>query len=365
MFAKKQNLMYLVLSVVALFSVYKIYKHYTFLPTYQKMTPIPVETDQIQQHFLARRETFPAKIEALDSVSIISEIPGRIKTLHFKEGDEVEKGALLVQLEDSHQRAQVEGIKAELKRINRAFENAQKLASNDNISKVALKDKKYDLQGIKARLAEAEANLSKTKIIAPFKGIIGIRQVSVGAHIHSNTEITKLNNIHKLRVLFSVPADRIEHTKPGNIAYVNIGSSDIPQTVTISARESNLHSSNNQVNVVATMDNTDLAYLPGQYANITLITSKEESVLALPESALIKGDNDRTSVFIVRENRAIEVPVELGLRKGNEYIEIINGLNEGDEIILDVGESRGMRIIDGTPVRKIAHENEAKENEKK
>lgn len=351
MFINFRTLLYGILTLFTTYAGYKGYRRVTYLPSYQKLEPIPVDIEPIETRFLARREVFSSKLSADESVSIIVETPGRIKKLNIQEGKEVKAGTLLVKLDDEQQLAQLTTYQTQYERALRSFEQAKILAQKGDIPLITLKDKESDLKTAKAKRDEADAMVHKTEIRAPFDGVVGIRQQSVGAFVQPNTEITKLNKLDPLRVHFSVPADRIKYVIPGSTVQVNIGSQAIPVRATIIAKESNLQSHNHLLDVVALLPNPNREYIPGQYASVSLVTSQEDDVLAVPETALVYGDNDRVFVFIVKDNRAVETPVDLGVRRGGGYVEINGGISEKDEIIVDVGESKGMRIIDGTPVK--------------
>lgn len=353
-----KNIMYLLLLCVMGYGAYSLYSKFTALPKYNKLEATIVNTTTASKRFLLKKELLPAKLEADDSVVIMSEVSGRIKTLNVVEGNFVKQGTLLAQLEDAEQAASVSAYQAEYERSIHNLEKAKLLAEKGDIPQQTLKEKELETATSESKKNQAEAILAKMRIFAPFDGVLGLKQVSVGAFVQPNAEITKLHSLNPLRVLFSVSSDKVAYVNTGNKVQVFVDHENLPIEGTILAHEPDLQTSTHMINVVAQIDNSSNTFFPGQHAKVGLITSKEEEVLAVPESALIKGDNEIYSVFVMKQNIAVKTEVELGSRRGEGYVEILTGLKENDEIIIDLGESRNTRLSDGMPVKKLTPEAE-------
>lgn len=358
MFTKldSRKVLYAVLGLVTLYTGCSVYRRYAAIPNYKRAEAIPVETEKIEKRFLARKETFSAKLQADESVTVISEVQGRVKELNLKEGQFVTQGTVLVQLENAQQVAHLRTVTAEYERAEQHYQKAKKLAAAGDIPQNTLKDAETTLNAAKAKRDEAQSAVDKMTITAPFDGVLGIRQISTGAFVHQNTEITKLNKLNPLRVHFSVPVDRMQHIILNNTVQVTVGDDPLPVPAVILAKESNLQSYNHLLDVVATLDNSEQTYIPGQFANVTLVTSQEEEVVAIPESSIVHGDNDQTYGFIVKNDIAIQKTLDLGARKSNGYVEVTN-LEAGVDIVLNVGGNKDMNLRDGAHIKLINNEN--------
>lgn len=329
---------------------YKIYSKYTQIPLYNRATPIKVSAVKVEKRLLSRKEVFAGILQAQESLTIASEIPGRIKKLNLTEDSYAKKGDLIIEIENDQQLAQLQLAQVQYDKALAGYNRAKALHDQGDISTVTLKDKESELKITKAKQEEALAAVNKMSIRAPFDGMVGLIKVSVGAYVQPNTEIAKFNKLNQLKVMFSVPVDRRPYIILDNAVQVQLDDSSLPIVAKITGKESNLQETSGLLDVAATFENPEYTYLPGQHAKITVITSKEESVLAVPEHALLFSDHDRVYVFIIRDGLVIEKTVEIGERRADDYYEITAGVSEGDMIVAEVSDSKNSRLIDGALV---------------
>ena len=349
--SNRKKIVYVVLAVSGLYSMYVGYQKYTAIPQYNRLEAVAVMSNKAELRFMQRRDTVAGRVEADSSVMLMSDIAGRVKKININEGQMVKKGTILLELENSYESSQVDSYTAEVDRLKSQVDRAKALYENQDIPLAALKDKEAELSSTIAKKKQAQATLDKTYIKAPFDGILGLRNVNLGAQVQPNTDIVKITTLDKLRVKFSVSVDRMPYITEGNIVDVLIGEEELPLEATIIAKEADLHQNTHQVEVVASLNNKDGNIIPGQYARVMITTSKEENVVAVPESSLIRDEEDKIFVFKVKQGIVNKVSVELGPRYGDGFVEISNGIKEGEEIIVNVGESKTVRISDGMPVK--------------
>lgn len=354
----RKHIAYVLLGLVGVYGIYYGYNKFNSLPKYTKLEPTPVNTLEVNSRFLMRREMLPARLEAESYATLVSEVQGKVKQINISEGQFVKEGTLLVQLDDASAAAAYEGAVAEYDKTVNHVEKAKILVEKGDIPEQTLKDKEAELKVAESAKNRAYADLSKFRIFAPFDGIVGLRHVSVGTYVQPQVDIVRMTKMNPLRVKFAISADRLPYVIDGNKVQVFVGDDGLPVEGVILAHESALSDNTHMVDVVAKIDNASLSFLPGQHAKVGLITSKEDEVMAVSESALLKGENDTFFVFVVKQDIAVKTEVEIGSRRGDGYVEVKFGLNAGDEVIIDLGESKNIRISDGMPVKKITEETE-------
>jgi membrane fusion protein (multidrug efflux system) len=284
-------------------------------------------------------------VVANEAVRVRTEISGRLVELNFKEGQEIQKGQLLVALDDAVYRAQVAAISAELRTEQQRYLRLKELYQQKFISKEAL-----DLQaGSVARLAalvqEADAQLQKTRVIAPFSGVIGLRKVSPGAYLEAGADIARLEDLSSVKVDFRVPEVYLAKVQAGQPTDIVVDA--FPTDVfkgEVYAIETGVDGETRTALVRARVSNKAGKLHSGMFARVSLIISKKKNALSVPEQALWPQGTDNF-VYRVIDGKVSLTKVELG-RRTPGYVEILEGLSPGDMVVTE-GQ---MKIRDGAPV---------------
>lgn len=355
----KKDYLYAGIFVLTCYIGYKVYQRRSHVPEYTRMQPVKVTTHIMDKRQLARKYTYPATLQAIDSAVITAEQPGRIKTLNLVEGQLVKKGDLLVEIENEVQQGNLDAAKAVVEEAQSNLIRVKNLVLNKDIPSVELKSAKLRLDKALGELKTAQSHVDKMVIMAPFDGMIGIRKVSQGAHVQPNTEIARLNQQDRLRVLFSVPVSNREYVLKGNHVEVVIGKDPVPVIAQIVAQDSNLQQNSSLLDVVGELYNDDDMHMPGQHAKVLVTSTKPAVVLALPESSLLYDDYDNPYVFVVRNGVSMQKGVELGSRRSSGFVEVQSGLQAGDVVVTNVGENRGSNLMDNVPVIEIANDTDS------
>src|SRR5689334_11193534 len=156
---------------------------------------IVVEASRVQVVNLPQAITAVGSLRSDETVIVRPEIIGRIATIHFREGERVEKGAVLVKLDDSVQKADLDRARANLTLSKTKHERAIDLRNKGFLSTQALDESENNLKVAQADAQLMEARLSKTSIVAPFAGTVGLRQVSVGDYVKEGQDIVNLESL--------------------------------------------------------------------------------------------------------------------------------------------------------------------------
>lgn len=309
---------------------------------------LPVETAKVASIDLALDATAVGTLRSNESVVLRPETAGRIATINFRDGVPVGKGALLLSLDAATQSAEFEQARANLGLAQANQKRNQELFEKKFISQQSLDNTGAALKVQEAALALAQARLDKMRIKAPFSGVVGIRNVSVGDYVKEGQELINLEDIATLKVDFRLPESSLGQLKPGQV--IEISADALPGQrfeAVLDAINPLVDTNGRAISCRARLSNADARLRPGMFVRVRLIFEKRSNVLLIPEQALVP-DARTPYVFQVTDGKARRVVVKPGLRR-NAQVEIVKGLSAGDEVVT-AGQ---LKLRDGAPVRVI------------
>ncbi|RYZ47957.1 MAG: efflux RND transporter periplasmic adaptor subunit [Sphingobacteriales bacterium] len=265
-----------------------------------------------------------------EELEIHPEISGRITSINFKEGGNVGKGQTLIQLSDADIRAQIQKLRSQRALQQKLLERQEDLVRIGGISRQEYETTQTGIASINADLAFQEAQLRKTRIVAPFSGRIGLREVSLGAIVSPTSVVATLQQVHPLKMDFTVPDQYRNSLSQGKVIFFEIEGQE-PLSGKITAIEPGADPSTRSVRVRASVPNTGNKLAPGTFAHVTIPFESSANTMLVPSQAVIPTTRDK-KVAIVRKGKAELVVVELGTRT-NDKVEVISGLVPGDTVI--------------------------------
>ena len=189
----------------------------------------------------------------------------------------------------------------------------------------------FDIRAMKADIEEIHAKLAQTELRAPFDGIIGLRQVSVGAYASPNTAVATLTNTAKLKIEFSVPERYAGILKPGAPLTFRVEGEPKEYSANVYATNSIVDQNTRTFSVRAIYDNSTRELVPGRYVSVSLVTRTFENAMAVPSEAII-SEMGIDKVFLYKSGKAVPVEISKGLRTDAE-VQITSGLEVGDTVI--------------------------------
>jgi membrane fusion protein, multidrug efflux system len=316
--------------------------------------PVAVEVSKVEQINLEDSLTAVGSLLAAESVLVKSEIAGRIAVIGFTDGQQVKRGQSLIEFDSAIQSAQLSQARAERDLADARLRRAQELFDQKFLSAAARDDAKAAQQIAVARLELAQANLDKTKLIAPFDGVIGIRQVSVGDYIKEGVELVSLEDTRSMKVDFRVPEQISSRLRVGQTLKLQVDA--LPgKTFTgrVSALDSAIDVAGRSLLIRAVLTNSGQQLRPGMFARVQLLLSARPAALVVPEEAIV---TDQSGQFVLKvvEDKAVRQPVKTGLRTTHSQravVEITQGLTAEDTVII-AGQIK-IRA-NNTPVKIIA-----------
>jgi len=290
-----------------------------------------VNTHRVAPVDLAERLAAIGTVRANEEVEIVSEISGKISAIHFDEGSRVAKGALLLKIDDSELAAERQRALHRVELAQRAEARQQQLLDDGVISSETYDVALGELNVLRAELQLIEAQLEKTEIRAPFGGVIGLRWVSPGSYLSSQTRIASLHDLDPVKIDFSVPERYASLMKIGNEIVFSVEGSERDFAGMIYAIEPSVDAASRSLRMRARCPNQDGALLPGTFANVDLAVRSVTHALTAPAIAVIPELGGK-KVYIVVDGRAEVRPVTTGIRSDRE-VQITGGLEEGDLVI--------------------------------
>lgn len=306
---------------------------------------IPVEAAKVVASPLTLSIPTVGTLRSNESVTLSPEISGRIAELHVGEGEAVEAGATIAVLDQSVDKAELAQAQAALELSRANFKRAEELLAKNAGTARSRDEAVAALRNDEASVALARARLEKTVLTAPFDGVLGLRQVSVGQYLDPGTPIVNLEDIDPLKVDFRVPEIYFSVVKVGQPIEILLDAFPDDSFVgTVYAIDPQIDVNGRAIVIRASVPNTDGKLRPGLFARVNLIYESRANVLFVPEQALVP-QGEAQSVFKVVDGKATLTPVKIGTRVG-ATVEIREGLAEG-ELVVTAGQ---IKLQDGVPV---------------
>lgn len=295
---------------------------------------------------MSKRITTVGRLKANESIVFKCEMPGgqgRIKKIHFEQGTAVKKGDLLLEFEDSDLKARLSRAKAELEVKELEFARIEQLHKQKIESQKKFDEAKGALSMAKAQLEEAEANLKKSVLIAPFEGTAGIIEFSEGSTVENNKDLFKLVDETPMKIELKVPERYVHDVGVGQAIEVKVDAfKDRLFKGVVEAVDSAIDTDTHSLSLRGSIPNEDGQLKQGLFANMHIITGEKSDVLKIPETA-IQLKNEQEIVYVVEKGKAISQGVLTGYRENGE-IEVRAGLREGQLVVTAGNVQQGVKV---------------------
>ena len=297
------------------------------------MPPMPVEVADVHPRVVRDQFRALGSIESNDNVQIVSELSARVMDLPFREGQPVESGALLARLDDREIGAEADRAQAQRDQAQSNYERSQKLGAQGAVSPQELEDMKTALRVAEATAALARARLEKTRIRAPFAGLVGVRRVSRGAYLREGDVITDLTRVDEMKVTFTAPERFAQELKPG--IEVELHTPAYPGETfrgKLSVVDPVVDSGTRTLRLVARIPNLGFRLRPGMSADVSVTLAERNQALVVPDEAVFAQGNQNFVYVVKADSTVMLTPVELGTRDSMQ-VEIVRGLAAGVRVI--------------------------------
>jgi len=289
---------------------------------------VPVRSEQISFDIEALGTT-----RANESVEITSKVVNQVTAVRFDEGQQVAKGAVLVELDGEQVRADLAAAEAALAESRSQYKRSRELYTTKILSDSQLEQIEATFKANEARVASARARVSDTVIRAPFAGRVGLRRVSVGSLISPGTVITTLDDTSTIKLDFTIPETFLPVVKPGlGIAATSVAYPDTRFTGKVSSVDSRVDPATRSVTVRALVPNSEGLLKPGMFLTTRLSRGAVDALL-IAEQALVP-EGGEVFVFVAKDGVVEKRKVQIGQRRVGQ-VQIVQGLAAGELVVTE------------------------------
>ena len=317
--------------------------------------PVSVEVAKVETTKLVDETQSVGSLRSNQGVMLRPEVGGRVSQVMFRDGQRVKKGQVLVQFDDQLPAAQVMQAQAELSIAKANHTRNKELVAQNFISKRSLDESEAALQVSEAKLALAQATLQRLKVLAPFDGVAGLRQINVGDYLKDGADMVNIEDIDAVLLDFRL-AERFQtKIKPGQKAQVSFDALPGKQfTALVQAIDPLIEANGRSVGVRACIDNRQMQLRPGMFARVSAVFGERPNAMVVPEEAIVPQGGRSFVVKVVAgpnkdELMSERVAVKIGLRQPGK-VEILEGLSLEDQVVI-AGQQRLQK--DGTLVKVV------------
>lgn len=322
-------------------------------PAAAAVPPTPVEVMVVKPSTVQEELQTVGSLRSSESVMLRPEVSGRIARIGFRDGQAVKRGQLLIGLDASLNQAEVAKAQAELDLAQSNLKRTEDLARKNFVSGSAQETAQSNVEVLAASLQLAQARLSKMNILAPFDGVVGIRNVSVGDYVREGTDLINIEDVGTLKVDFRLPERNFAQVKVGQ--EVAVTADAMPNETwrgTLEAINPRVDANGRSLELRARLANSGGKLRSGMFVRVRTVVSERPNALMIPEEAIVSAGDD---FFVFKLDGPQESPVarriqvNTGIRR-DAKVEIVQGLKAGDQVV-----RLGMRLSrDGQPVRVLS-----------
>lgn len=317
--------------------------------------PAAVEVARVSLLTLSDDVQAVGSLQSVQGVMVRPESSGRIAKLGFVEGGRVQRGQLLVQLDDTLQQAQLKQAEAQASIARTNLQRSRELLAQNFVSASTVDQNAAALQVAEAQVALAQAQVQRMRVLAPFDGTVGLKAVDVGDYVKDGADIVNLEDLSSLTVQFALPERYADRVKPGQPVELSVDA--FPGRSfkgRVQALDSQVDANGRALRVMAQLANPGAVLRPGMFARPRVVFAVRESAVVVPEEALVPLGSKQFLFKVVDGPEGKKVSQRLEARIGLRLpgrVEITEGLKPGDTVVT-AGHGRLLRA-DSVPLRVV------------
>lgn len=297
----------------------------------KKLTPVTVYV--VSDKRLKDKIYASGTIVANEQAELKAEASGNIIYINLPEGKKVAAGTLLLKVNDADLKAQAEKLNVQLQLARRDLYRQERLLKSNGVSQQEFDISQANVYALKADSAYQAAQIAKTEVRAPFNGVIGIRNVSLGSYLTPATTVARIHQIDPVKIDFSLPEKYSSLFSTGDIIHFKTEGAITNYTAAITVKDPLVDVNSRSIHYRAVASNPDNTLSPGAFVRIELSLQHNTNALFVTTSAIIPVLNGK-KVFVIKNGLAEERFVETGLRT-EDHVQILSGLAIGDSVAVN------------------------------
>lgn len=317
----------------------------------QVVPPLPVNAVQVREDNWQPVFSAVGTVRPVQGTTVRAEAEGTVRRIAFKAGSSVKAGEVLIKLDIDIEQSRLQAAEADLQWARAAFKRAKGLVAPQAISKADFDSAENALKQALARVDNLRAVIAKKTVRAPFDGVLGIQQISVGQFLTKGSPVVSLHALAPLYVDYSLPQQKLGDLKQGlAVTVVADAFPDQPFTGTVTSINPEIDAATRNVRIQATLNDTDGRLRPGMFVTVDTFVDRSRKVLLIPSTAVLHAPFG-SSVFIIEAGEGPESDpdtapatdgakplvvrqqfVRLGEQRG-DYVAAIEGVEPGETIV--------------------------------
>jgi membrane fusion protein (multidrug efflux system) len=295
------------------------------------------ERIQVVEGFIVKQTTLDQTVvvsgtlKAFEETVLMPDVSGRVVSINFEEGKYVKKGTVLVKLFDDDLQAELNKLQTQLSIAEQTKKRQTELLTVSGISELEYDQTSLQVNSIHDDIEVLNVQITKTEVLAPFDGIIGLRNVSVGAQVTPNTPLATIREVNLLKLDFSVPEKYSKEIYEGKVVKFSVQGDDALFSARIIASEGGIETTTRNLKVRAVVEGSYNSLKTGAFARVEVPLEVNPAAMMIPTQAIIPQERNK-QVIVVRKGVAVFLTVKTGVRQAAE-LEVTDGLVIGDTVV--------------------------------
>jgi len=266
-----------------------------------------------------------------EETALMPDVAGRVVLINIIEGQFVKKGTVLVKIFDEDLQANLKKSQTQLEIAEQTLKRQSELIKIDGISQLEYDQTRLQVTSIKNDIELLKVQIRKTEVLAPYDGVIGLRNISLGAQVTPSTVIVTIRMREKLKLDFAVPEKYSQSIVPGLKVVFTVHGDEKKYDAEVMASEEGIETITRNLRVRAVVNKVSASLVPGAFANVELKLNENNNALMIPTQCIIPMERDK-QVIISNGGKAKFITVKTGIRTASQ-IEILEGISKGDTVV--------------------------------
>ncbi len=295
--------------------------------------PQVVEGYIVRPALLEQSITVSGTVKSFEETVLMPDVSGRVVMINLPEGKFVKKGTVLVKLFDADLQASLQKLQTQLEIARTTKKRQAELLTVSGISELEYDQTTLQVNSIGDDIEVLKAQISKLVVLAPYDGVIGLRNISLGAQVTPGTPLATIRETNQFKLDFSVPekySSEITEGKTVRFTVQGMGA-DTVFTARIIAAEGGIEATTRNLRARALVSRPDPSLRPGKFATVEVPLAIVPDALMIPTQSVIPQERNK-KVIIARNGKAIFVTIETGTRRMKD-VEVVSGLHAGDTVV--------------------------------
>ncbi|WP_194755509.1 efflux RND transporter periplasmic adaptor subunit [Aliidiomarina indica] len=322
-----------------------------------------ITATDVKQERWSQTLTSVGNFVAVDGTMLSNQVAGVITEIGFKNGEQVEQGQLLFQLDTDVEEAELERLEVALQIAQTEARRLERLQASQNVSESELDRARSEAAQAQAMLGTQRALIRQKTIRAPFAGVAGLRTVNLGQFVQPGTSLVSVTSFSPIYLNFSLAEQHLSRVAPGHPIDVTVDSQpDLTFSGEVTAIEPRVHESTRTIEVQATLDNPDGELRPGMFGRVRMTYGEPREINVIPRTAVQFNPFGNVVYLLIDDDGTLRVRQRL-IRTGQtrgDLIEVTEGLEQGDRVatsgLLKLRNNSAVEVTDDEDVQPPAEQ---------